>query len=135
MKNIYFPEEEITKNDLFFVCSMIERVARQMKQRNRYVVNKIGYQGLLRQLSIADTLHCENPLKVADDWMLLCWRFRITFIALHHTMKMTVRAEWAWLSPFPFGGVDFGPRFSCNHLSDGYSPCHMPLPAKTPVLG
>ena len=69
MKNIYFPEEEITGNDLFFVCSMIERVARQMKQHNKYVVNKIGYQGFLRQLSIADTLHCENPLKVADDWI------------------------------------------------------------------
>ena len=46
MKNIYFPEE-VTKNDLFFVCSMIERVARQMKQHNKYVVNKIGYQGFL----------------------------------------------------------------------------------------
>jgi hypothetical protein len=68
MKNIFFPEEEITENDLFFVCSMIERVARQVKQRNKYVVNKIGYQGFLRQLSIADTLHCENPQKVADDW-------------------------------------------------------------------
>jgi general stress protein 26 len=68
MKNIYFPEEDITANDLFFVCSMIERVARKIRQRNKYVVNRIGYQGLLRQLSIAGTLHCENPLKVADDW-------------------------------------------------------------------
>ena len=44
MKNIYFPEEDITENDLFFVCSMIERVARHIKQRNKYVVNKIGYE-------------------------------------------------------------------------------------------
>lgn len=67
MKNIYFPEEDITENDLFFVCSMIERVARHIKQRNKYVVNKIGYDNLLRQLSIA-TLHSENPLQVVDDW-------------------------------------------------------------------
>lgn len=68
MKNIYFPEEDITENDLFFVCSMIERVARHIKQRNKYVVNKIGYDNLLRQLSIAETLHSENPLEVVDDW-------------------------------------------------------------------
>lgn len=68
MKNIYFPEEDITENDLFFVCSMIERVARHIKQRNKYVVNKIGYDNLLRQLSIAETLHSENPLLVVDDW-------------------------------------------------------------------
>ena len=68
MKKIYFPEEDITENDLFFVCSMIERVARHIKQRNKYVVNKIGYDNLLRQLSIAETLHSENPLQVVDDW-------------------------------------------------------------------
>lgn len=68
MKNIYFSEEDITENDLFFVCSMIERVARHIKQRNKYVVNKIGYDNLLRQLSIAETLHSENPLQVVDDW-------------------------------------------------------------------
>lgn len=69
MKNIYFPEEDITENDLFFVCSMIERVARQVRQRNKYVVNKIGYRGLLHQLSVAGTSHCENPSKIADDWI------------------------------------------------------------------
>ena len=26
MKNKYFPEEEITMNDLYFICYMIERV-------------------------------------------------------------------------------------------------------------
>ena len=69
MKNIYFPDENITENDLFFVCSMIERVARHIKQRNKYVGNRIGYDNLLRQLSIADTLHSENPRQVVDDWI------------------------------------------------------------------
>ncbi len=69
MKNIYFPEEDITENDLFFVCSMIERVARQVKQRNKYVVNKIGHKEFLRLLSTAATSHCDNPLKVAADWI------------------------------------------------------------------
>ena len=48
---------------------MIERVARHVKQRNKYVVNLIGYENLLRLLSLADVLHSENPQKVVDDWI------------------------------------------------------------------
>ncbi len=69
MKNMFFPEEDITENDLFFICSMIERVARHVKQHNKYVVNKMGYKNLVRQLSLADVRHCENPLQVVDDWV------------------------------------------------------------------
>ncbi|MBQ0156294.1 MAG: hypothetical protein KBT22_06950 [Bacteroidales bacterium] len=68
MKNIYFPDEDITFNDLYFVCYMIERVARNIKQRNRYVVEHIGSDGLARQLSIAETNHCLNPEQVVSDW-------------------------------------------------------------------
>lgn len=68
MSNIYFPEEKITFNDLYFLCYMIERTARNIKQRNRYVVDKMGAQGLARQLSIAETNHCLNPMEVVDSW-------------------------------------------------------------------
>lgn len=33
MKNKYFEEEEITENDLYFICYMIERVARHLQSR------------------------------------------------------------------------------------------------------
>jgi hypothetical protein len=69
MKNIYFPEEEITGDDLYFTCYMIEKVARQLKQHNKYVVNAIGAEGFRHLLSCAQALHCENPLKVASDWI------------------------------------------------------------------
>lgn len=69
MKNKYFPDEEIEMNDLYFVCYMIERVARHIRQKNKYVVNKIGKSGLYHLLSCANVLHCENPLKVEDDWI------------------------------------------------------------------
>lgn len=68
MNNIYFPDEDITFNDLYFVCYMIERVARNIKQRNRSVVERIGSAGLAHQLSIAETSHCLNPEQVVDDW-------------------------------------------------------------------
>ena len=34
MTNVFFPEDEISTDDLYFVCYMIERVARQLKQPN-----------------------------------------------------------------------------------------------------
>lgn len=69
MKNVYFPEEEVTVNDLYFVCYMIERVARQLKQPNKYVVNRMGHDELAMKLSLASVLHSENPLSVAAEWI------------------------------------------------------------------
>ncbi len=69
MRNKYFPDEEIELNDLYFMCYMIERVARHIHQKNRYVVNTIGKDGLYHLISVANVLHSENPLKVEDDWI------------------------------------------------------------------
>ena len=69
MKNIYFPDEEITFNDIYFVCYMIERTARNLKQKNNYVVQHMGQDGIARQLSIAETNHCLDPKQVEDEWI------------------------------------------------------------------
>ena len=69
MTNIYFPDEEITTNDLYFICYMIERVARKLHQRNQYVVNTIGKDAFEHLISVANVLHCENPLQVEQDWI------------------------------------------------------------------
>lgn len=69
MVNKYFPDEMITDNDLYFVCYMIERVARRIKQRDKYVVNAIGKENLYHLLSCANVLHCEPPLQVEEDWI------------------------------------------------------------------
>lgn len=69
MTNMYFPDEEIKVNDLYFVCYMIERVARKIKQRNAYVVNTIGKDELRHLLSVANVLHAENPLDIEDEWV------------------------------------------------------------------
>ena len=69
MKNIFFRDEDITKNDLYFLCYMIELVARKIHQPNRYVVNKIEKGEWLRLISLANVLHCENPLKIEDEWI------------------------------------------------------------------
>lgn len=68
MTNLFF-DEEITENDLYFLCYMIERVARKLQQRNRYVVNRIPRDEWVRLISLANVLHCENPLKIEEEWI------------------------------------------------------------------
>lgn len=84
MINKYFPDETIQKNDLYFICYMIERVARRLHQRNRYVVNNIGKEELEHLISVANVLHSENPLTVEDDWIreyaLVQGNFDITIV-------------------------------------------------------
>lgn len=69
MTNIFFENEEITENDLYFLCYMIERVARKLHQRNKYVVNRIPKNEWMRLISLANVLHCENPEKIEDEWI------------------------------------------------------------------
>lgn len=69
MTNVYFSEDQISTDDLYFVCYMIERVARKLKRPNKYVANTMGYDGLAKKLSLADVLHSENPLAVEADWI------------------------------------------------------------------
>ena len=69
MANVFFPEEKISTDDLYFVCYMIERIARRLKQPNKYIVNMMGHDELVKKLSLADTLHSENPLAVESAWI------------------------------------------------------------------
>ena len=52
MKNVFFPEDEVTVNDLYFVCYMIERIARRLKQPNKYVANAMGRDEIAKKLSL-----------------------------------------------------------------------------------
>lgn len=82
MKNKYFPDETIDFEDLYFICYMIERTARKLKQENSYVVNKIGTENMEHLISCASTLHSMNPLQVESDWIhdydLVAGNFDIT---------------------------------------------------------
>lgn len=54
-------------NDLFFVCSMIEKVARESKQKQSYIINTVGKDNIRRLYKYADVFHCENPDKVSYE--------------------------------------------------------------------
>ncbi len=59
----------ITKeyNDLFYVCALIEYIARRTKNHRSYVVKQIGLEGLRRQLKDAEVNHCLSFEQVSDE--------------------------------------------------------------------
>lgn len=69
MKNVFFPEDEISIDDLYFVYYMVERVARRLKQPNKYVVNIMGHDEIAKKLSLASVLHSANPEATESDWI------------------------------------------------------------------
>ena len=60
-------DDNIRPNDLFFLCSLIEYVARKTHNRRAVVVNAIGRQGLKRIYDLADVFHCENIDKITYE--------------------------------------------------------------------
>ncbi|KAA6327316.1 hypothetical protein EZS27_023689 [termite gut metagenome] len=54
-------------NDLFFVCSLIEYIARRTKNHRDIVVNAIGKEKLEHIYELADVYHSENIDKITDE--------------------------------------------------------------------
>ncbi|MCD8214134.1 MAG: hypothetical protein LUC97_00560 [Clostridiales bacterium] len=55
------------KNDYFYVCSLIEYIGRKTKNKRGAVVNKIGYDGILKLLKDAEVNHCLSFEQVSDE--------------------------------------------------------------------
>ena len=69
MTNMFFPNEQVKTDDLYFVCYMVERIARQLKQPNKYLANMLGHDELAKKMSLADVLHSMNPVQVEAEWI------------------------------------------------------------------
>ncbi len=59
------------KNDLFYVCSLIEFVARKTKNRRAEIVKAIGINGIKKQLEDAEVNHCLSFEQVSDEMIEL----------------------------------------------------------------
>lgn len=59
--------EDKNLNDLFFVCSLIEYVARKTKNERRVIVNALGRSGIEHYYRLAEVYHCENIDKVTAE--------------------------------------------------------------------
>lgn len=56
-----------TDNDLFFVCSLVEHIARLTHNHRSVVVNAIGKAKLQHIFELADVYHSDNIDKLADE--------------------------------------------------------------------
>ena len=59
-------------NDLFYLCALIEYVARATKNRNRVIVNALGEERLTKIYKLADIYHSDNIARVAYDLIKEC---------------------------------------------------------------
>ena len=58
-------------NDLFFLCSLIEYIARKTKNTKKTVVEKLGKKNIQKIYDLADVYHSENIEKVSDEFILV----------------------------------------------------------------
>lgn len=61
--------ESKAENALFFLCSLIEYIARQTKNRRIDVVDRLGDDVLRKILDLADIYHSDNIERVASDFI------------------------------------------------------------------
>lgn len=59
-------------NDIFFLCSLIEHIARLTKNHRSVVVNALGRDKLQHIFSLADIYHSENLDKVSNELINAC---------------------------------------------------------------
>ena len=55
------------RNDYFYVCSLIEYVARQTQNRRRVIIEILGKKGIEKQLYDAEVNHCLSFEQVSDE--------------------------------------------------------------------
>ncbi len=55
------------KNDVLYVCCLIEYVARKTKNTREYIVKQIGVEGIQRNLDVAEVNHCLTFEQICEE--------------------------------------------------------------------
>lgn len=61
--------EDKKSNDIFYLCSLIDYIARKTKNRRAAVVDALGKNRLSKIYELADVYHSDNIDTVADDFI------------------------------------------------------------------
>ena len=61
--------EDQKANDLFFLCSLIDYIARKTKNRRVVVVDALGKERLSKIFELSDVYHSDNIDRVSDDFI------------------------------------------------------------------
>ena len=59
--------EKQSENDLFYVCSLLEYIARKTNNKKKYIVEHIGKERVNKLFNLAEIYHSENIDKVSDE--------------------------------------------------------------------
>lgn len=61
--------EDKKDNDLFYLCGLIDYMARKTKNERSYIVNRLGRERLEKIYDLADVYHCDNIDRVSEDFI------------------------------------------------------------------
>lgn len=61
--------DEKRKDDIYYVCTMIEYVARATNNRRKDVIKKLSKKNIEHQLRVAEVNHCLSYEQVSDEWI------------------------------------------------------------------
>lgn len=61
--------EDRKENDLFFLCSLIDYIARKTKNKRADIVNALGKTSITKIYNLADIYHSDNIDRVSDDFI------------------------------------------------------------------
>lgn len=59
--------ESKNENDLFFICSLIEYIARKTKNTKSYIIERLGKENIKKVYDLAEIYHSENIEKISDE--------------------------------------------------------------------
>lgn len=62
--------EDKKDNDLFYVCSLIDYMARKTRNTRADIVNQLGRKRITKIYDLADVYHCDNIERVSDDFIV-----------------------------------------------------------------
>ncbi len=60
------------ENNVFFLCSLIDYIARKTKNRRSVIVQKLGIKTVEHLYKLADVYHSENIDRVSDEFIRRC---------------------------------------------------------------
>lgn len=61
--------DEKRKDDIYYVCTMIEFVARVTRNHRKDIVTKMSKESIEHQLKVAEVNHCLSFEQVSDEWI------------------------------------------------------------------
>ena len=67
-----YGREDKKENDLFYLCALIEYIARKTKNRPTEIVHRLGHANLEKIYELADVYHSDNIDDVSGDFIAQC---------------------------------------------------------------